>query len=357
MLHAVIMAGGSGTRFWPKSRAAVPKQLLSLVTDRALIVETAARLEGLVPPSRIRVITNAAYADAVRRLLPEVPAGNVVAEPCGRDTAPCIGLAAELLRREDQDAVMAVLAADHVVDPPDGFRRTLSRAAALLAQEPDLLVTFGVPPTRPATGYGYLEQGARGGEVDGAGWYRVGAFREKPDEATAREFVTAGTFRWNSGIFVFRADQILRRIARDLPELAAKLPAVADELLRDGAISEATFSALPKISIDYGIMEKDDRVAMIDTAFSWDDVGSFAALERVLPGDAAGNRVVGDACLVDARDNVVLSEGGHLVGVLGVEGLVVVHTPDATLVCRKEDAERVKAMVEAVKASGRSDRL
>lgn len=357
MLHAVIMAGGSGTRFWPKSRTAIPKQLLSLVTDRALIVETASRLEGLVPPARIWVITNAAYADRVRALLPDVPEDHVVAEPCGRDTAPCIGLAAELIRREDPDAVMAVLAADHVVSPSEGFRKTLSRAERLLSDQPDLLVTFGVPPVRAATGYGYLEQGEVGGEVLGARWYRVGAFREKPDEATAREFVAAGTFRWNSGIFVFRADQILARIARDLPELSRQIPGVADELGRDGAISETTFGALPKISIDYGIMEKDDRVAMIDTDFAWDDVGSFAALERVLPGDAHGNRVVGDATLVDARDNVVLSEEGHLVAVLGVEGMVVVHTQDATLVCRKEDAERVKEMVEALKSNGRVDRL
>lgn len=357
MLHAVIMAGGSGTRFWPRSRTSVPKQLLCLATDRPLIVETRARLEGLLDGERVLVITNAMYRDAVARMLPDVPAKNIVAEPCGRDTAPCIALAATLLLRRDENAVLAVLAADHVVAPVEGFQRTLSRAAGLIEEWPDRIVTFGVVPSRPATGYGYLEQGERGGEIDGAPWFEVRSFREKPDLKTAREFVESGRFRWNSGIFAFRADRILERIERFIPELSERIGSVADEFERTGAIREEAFAALPRISIDYGVMEKDDRVAMLDAEFSWDDVGSFAALDRVLAGDEHENRRVGDVCVLDASENIALSGDGHLVALLGVSGLVVVHTEDATLVCRKEDAERVKELVRRLEELGRTDVL
>lgn len=352
MLHAVIMAGGSGTRFWPMSRAARPKQLLSLVTDKALVVETVERLAGLVPPERVWVITNAAYADQIRALLPAVPAAHVVSEPCGRDTAPCIGLAATVVGREDPEAVLAVLPADHVVEPAEAFRAALARADGVVAASPSTLVTFGMTPTRPATGYGYIERGDARGEVGGAPWFRVARFCEKPDLATAQEFLAAGRFLWNGGIFVFRAAAMRDRIERFLPELASGLPAAADELLESGSISEATFGALPKISIDYGVFEKDDDVAVLEASFGWDDVGSFAALERVLKRDAAGNVGVGDRTLIDARENVVISGDDHHVAIVGVEGLVVVHTGDATLVCRKEDAERVKDVVARLSESG-----
>ncbi len=352
MLHAVIMAGGSGTRFWPLSRAARPKQLLSLVTEKALVVETVERLEGLVPPERVWIVTNAAYADRIRALLPDVPPSHVVAEPCGRDTAACIGLASTVIGREDEDAVLAILSADHVIAPAAAFREALGKGAAVVEESPSTLVTFGMAPTRPATGYGYIERGAARGEVGGVPWYRVERFCEKPDLETAKEFLAAGRFLWNGGIFVFRAAAMRERIGRFLPELAAGLPGVADELLGDGAISAETFGALPKISIDFGVVEKDDDVAVIEAPFSWDDVGSFAALERVLPKDEAGNVGFGDRTLLDASGNVVIAGDGHHVAVVGVEGLVVVQTADATLVCRKEDAQRVKEVVDRLKGSG-----
>jgi mannose-1-phosphate guanylyltransferase len=350
MLHAVVMAGGSGTRFWPMSRTSRPKQMLALVTKRPLLVETVSRLEGLIPREQVMVVTNAAYAAAASDLLPGVPPARIVAEPCGRDTAACIGLAATLLLRDDPNAVLAVLAADHVVSPEAGFRRTLARAAAIVEERREALVTFGIPPTRPATGYGYLERGDVLGEIDGARYFGVAAFREKPDAATAERFVAAGNFLWNAGIFVFRADTMLARIAELLPELAARLPAVADEAAAAGGITMASYAALPKISIDYGVMEKAKDVAVLEAEFRWDDVGSFAALERVLDPGADGNCGFGPREALDARGNVVVTRDDHFVGLIGVDDLVVVHTPDATLVCRKADAERVKELVARIAA-------
>ncbi len=357
MLHAVVMAGGSGTRFWPMSRSARPKQLLSLVTERPLLEETVARLEGLVPGERVHVVTNAAYADRTREMLSGVPPRQVIAEPCGRDTAACIALASALIARKDEDAVLAVLPADHVVSPAEAFRAALAQAAAILDRSRDTLVTFGITPSRPATGYGYIERGEARGDAQGATWYRVDSFREKPDEETAKRFLADGRFLWNAGIFVFRATSMLDRISRYLPNLAAALPAVVEELESTGAISTERYASLEKISIDYGVFEKDDDVAVLEATFGWDDVGSFAALERVLEKDAHRNCGVGPRITTGARDNVVVTSDDHHVALLGVEGLVVVHTPDATLVCRKEDAENVKALVTRLQEEGREGLL
>jgi mannose-1-phosphate guanylyltransferase len=357
MDHAVIMAGGSGTRFWPKSRARMPKQLLSLVTGQPLLVDTVERLDGLFARERVRVITNAAYAEASRALLHGVLPRHVVAEPCGRDTAACIALASALIDRDDPDAIVCVLPADHVVSPAADFKAALARAIDVVRTRPSALLTFGVKPTRAATGYGYIERGETLGSSAGSPFFRVASFREKPDAATAQRFVDSGLFSWNAGVFVFRARTMLRAIERHLPELASAIPAVADEWVRTGAIATERYAALRKISIDYGVFEKESDVVVMEATFRWDDVGSFAALARVLAHDAAGNAVVGPATVVDAKDNVVLTEPGHHVALLGVEGLVVVHTADATLVCRTEDAERVKEMVARLERDGQRDLL
>ncbi|MFH0945374.1 MAG: mannose-1-phosphate guanylyltransferase [Planctomycetota bacterium] len=354
MLHAVIMAGGSGTRFWPLSRASRPKQLLALVTRRTMIEETVERLEGLVPGERIHVVTNAAYAQKIRELLHEIPASQVVAEPCGRDTAACIGLAASLIERIDPDGVMAVLPADHVVHPGESFREALSRAVRIVEVRRDSLLTFGVVPSRAATGYGYIE---RGEELDldgGEPFFQVASFREKPEAALAESFVQSGRFFWNAGIFVFRARAILDRIELQLPELAARLPEVTSACAETGDIPEALYAALPAISIDYGVFEKDRDVVVLPAAFAWDDVGSFAALERVMAADSQGNHALGGVTALDATGNIVVSPVEHRVALIGVSGLVIVHTKDATLVCRKEDAERVKGLVQELGSQGLS---
>ncbi len=360
MLHAVVMAGGSGTRFWPLSRERRPKQLLALGGGRPMIVETVERLIGLVPAARVRVITNAAYADVVRAALPGVPARSVVPEPVGRDTAACIGLASALVVMEDADATIAVLPADHVVSPAAEFRAAIAAAARAVESRPDALVTFGVKPTTPATGFGYIERGAAveqdgaADESDGHVLHRVARFREKPDLATAREFVASGRHLWNAGIFVFSARAMLARIEKHLPALGAALPALANAYRANGTIDAAAYGRLPKISIDYGVLEKDANVLVMEATFAWDDVGSLAALARVVPRDADANHVVGTATTLDASGNIVVAGANHEIALIGVKDLIVVHTDDATLVCRREDAERVKELVAKLKAAGKT---
>ena len=357
MLHGVIMAGGSGTRFWPVSRARRPKQLLALVTERSLLEETILRLDGLVPQARIHILTNASYADQIRKLIPGVPSNQVVAEPCGRDTAACIGLAAALIVRSDPEAVLATLPADHVVRPKEAFQAALRCASQAIEAEPGALLTFGIPPTRPATGYGYIERGQELGRADGQAFFRVDSFREKPDAATAERFLEQGQFLWNAGIFVFRARAMLDSIERHLPELSRRLPGVLEALDQTGEIPLSLYSDLPKISVDYGVLERERDVVVMTAQFDWDDVGSFAALERVVKGDAAGNRALGRLAALEAEENLVIASADHLVALIGVKDLVVVHTADATLVCHKQAAERVKDLVALLRTEQQDDVL
>jgi len=347
MLHAVIMAGGSGTRFWPASRRSYPKQLLSIGTHRPLVEETVDRISELIPPERTLIVTNAAYAGMTSELLSEVPARNVIGEPIGRDTAPCIGLAALILRSRDPDAIMAVMPADHVITPREVFCHSLNAAADFLKERKEALITFGIEPRFPATGYGYIKGGQElsSGKVS---FLSVAAFKEKPDLSTARGFLEEGGYLWNAGIFLWRADTILNNMARFLPGLYRDLMQLEETIGTEKFVEELAriYPGLEKVSIDYGIMEKAAEhccVASVD--YAWDDVGSWMALGRLIDADESHNSVHGPCVQIDARDNIVSARGG-MVGLINVEGLVVVHTPDATLVCKKEDAERVKQLVD-----------
>jgi mannose-1-phosphate guanylyltransferase len=347
MLHAVIMAGGSGTRFWPASRSAYPKQLLSIGTKRPLVEETLDRISDLIPPERVLIVTNAAYARMTAELLSELPGRNVIGEPVGRDTAACIGLAAVVCRERDPDAVMAVMPSDHIITPSSAFCSSLEAAQALLTERPETLVTFGIAPTFPSTGYGYIQRGAALGEHGKVPFFEVDSFREKPDLETAESFLEDGGYYWNAGIFIWRADTILDCIADFLPELHEGLKAVVPHVDRgtfDKAVEEL-YPELQKISIDYGVMEKAKSRAVAQVRYDWDDVGSWRALERLLSPDEQGNFAQGEVRALDAKGNIVSSRGG-MVGLVGVEDLIVVHTPDATLVCRKADAEAVKKLVD-----------
>lgn len=349
MLYAVIMAGGSGTRFWPASRSSFPKQLLSIGTKRPLVEETLDRISGLVPPEQVLIVTNEGYAGMTRELLSELPAENVIGEPTGRDTAACIGLAALILKHRDPDAVMAVMPSDHVISPPEGFCFSLEGATILLEEKPDSLITFGIKPNFPATGYGYIKRGAGIREVKGLHFYTVEAFEEKPDLARAKEFLRKGGYYWNAGIFIWRADTILKMIDRFLPKLHQGLEKIGVYLDTPG-FDEALariYPDLQKISIDFGVMEKAESRIVAEVNYTWDDVGSWNALDRFLEPDELGNCCEGESICLESRNNIVSSRGG-MVGLIGVEGLVVVHTPDATLVCRKEDAEMVKRLVESL---------
>ncbi len=338
-LHAVILAGGSGTRFWPLSRAAKPKQFLALATDHPLIEETFRRVLPLCPASRSWVVCGPGHEAAVRAALPEV---GVIVEPVARNTAPAIGLAAVRVLREDPDATICILPSDHHIARPDAFRDAISLAANA-CQGGDLL-TIGIQPTRPETGYGYLRRGA----ARGNGAFQVEAFVEKPDPATAARYISDSAYSWNAGIFVFRADAILNALKRHLP-------AVYEALVSDG-----DFAKLPSISIDYGVMEPEShtgRISMVPGDFGWSDVGSFAALPEVRALDSRGNTASGDALLIDCDDSVVLAEGGRVVAAVGVSGLCIIDAGDAILVVPRERAQDVRAVVDALKAKGRTDKL
>ena len=349
-LYAVIMAGGSGTRFWPASRAGRPKQFLPISGERPMIVETYRRMEGLVPPERVLVVTAASQAELVRRALPELPPENVLSEPEARNTAPCVALAAFEVARRDPDAVQAVLAADHVIEPADSFRATLA-AAADEAARADCLITFGVKPAFPATGYGYVETGAELEPSNGIPVHAVARFVEKPDRARAEEFVASGRFFWNSGIFVWSTSSILAAVERFMPEAWEGLRSV-----QAGADLAAVYAGLPAQPIDVAVMERADNVRMLPIDYTWNDVGSWAALAELTPADEEGNHpVLSDGARLVAEDAsgcLAYAEGGRVIALVGVRDLVVVQAGDATLVCPRDRAQDVKRIVERLKRDG-----
>jgi mannose-1-phosphate guanylyltransferase len=357
MLHAVIMSGGSGTRFWPLSRRHRPKQLLALAAERPILRLTYERVAALVPPERIWVVTTADTADASREMLPELPADNILAEPEGRDTAACAGYAAINLLRSDPEAVCAVLPADHVIGDEERFRRALSAADELVSSEGGLL-TFGVRPTRPETGYGYLELGERHREIDGWQVHRLQGFVEKPDPPTAQGYLEAGGYMWNSGMFVWRAEEYLGEVRRQLPELASSLDRLAESLggpAAPSALSEI-YPTLAKTSVDFGVMEGAEKCWTIPVDFPWSDVGAWPALVELLPSDEDGNAALGRSVSLGSGGNLLVSDG-PLVAVAGVRDLVVVATRDAVLVVPAAEAQRVKELVAELEARGWDDVL
>ena len=341
-VHLVILAGGSGTRFWPLSRARRPKQFLALGGDQALITETYLRVRPLSGPERAWVVCGRDHEAQVRSSLPELPAAHVLVEPAPRNTAPAIALAAVRALAEDPDAVLIILPSDHHIGDPESFRTALGAAAR--TAELGGLVTIGIRPTRAETGYGYLRRGA----AREGGTFAVDAFVEKPDAQTAARYLADPAYAWNAGIFAFRAQAYLAALRRHLPAAAT-------------AVLEGRFQASPAISIDYGVMEPESRaggrIDMVPGDFGWSDVGSFASLSEVRPLDARGNAISGDALAVECDDCVLLSEGKRLVAAVGLRGVCVVDAGDIVLVVPRERAQEVRAAVEALKAAGRVDKL
>jgi mannose-1-phosphate guanylyltransferase len=342
----VLMAGGSGTRFWPLSRRTRPKQMLPIAGESPMIRETLDRLGGTVPPERILVVTGADQSDGITEVLPEIPKENLLLEPAPRNTAPCLGLAAVTAIRRDPDAVLLCLPADHVIRPAEAFRNACGLATKR-AEQAGTLLTFGIRPTRPATGYGYI----LAGEETVPGVHAIQEFVEKPDATAAKEYIRHGGYRWNSGMFAWRADAFLAEIARHLPVLSKGL----DEIRKDPERLNGVFPSLPSISVDYGVMERTERAEVVDAAFAWDDVGSFEALSRLIPADKAGNHIKGEAVVVDGTDLVVVSDGARTIGALGVSDLVIVATDDVVLVCPRDRAEDVKLLVSKLAGAGRED--
>ena len=340
-LWAVILAGGVGSRFWPLSTPRRPKQLLALVTDTPLLVDSVRRLKPLVAPQRIVILASASIAADVADLLPEIPASNIIAEPRAAGTAPALAWAAlEIQRRDNSNAVMICVHADWAIGDEDGFRRVLSHAADTAGRE-GTLVTVGVVPTRPDPGFGYIQLADA---VDGA--YRVARFVEKPDASTAGQMMRDG-YLWNSGIFVWRVSDFLSELRAHTPEVAPAL---------DGNRSiESFFDAVSPVSVDQGLLERSARVLVIPGDFRWDDVGTWAALRRVRSRDARGNALAGDVNAVQSNGNVVHAEGNRVV-LYGVSDLVVVSREGLTLVTTVERASDLKALLNSLPAAVREQR-
>ncbi len=354
MLHAMIMAGGGGTRFWPRSRQRRPKQFLNLVGDRSLLQQALDRVEALVAPERSWVITADRYRAETAAQLPALPADNIVGEPCGRDTAPCIGLGAALVAARDPDAVLLVTPADHVIEPVQTFREAARVAVRLVEEQPTALVTFGIPPTYPATGYGYIQRGAAVATRQGISVFRVRGFREKPAADLAEQFVVSGEYFWNSGIFAWKAATVLDALKKQRPLLhdAVRRVAAAWDGPDRAAVLRHEYEAMERISIDYAVMEHAPEVLVVQAPFRWDDVGSWLALERMHPQDADGNTLLGGHCGLKTKNCVVVADAGHLVATVGVENLLIVQDGDVTLVADRREEGTVKQLVDRLGKQG-----
>ena len=357
MLHTVVMAGGSGTRFWPASRKAHPKQFLTLSGDQSLIQQTVTRCDPLVPRGqRTWVVTGAEHAVTTARQLSDIPARHILIEPCARNTAPCVGLAAACLLAEDPDAVMLVTPADHVIAPDTNFTVAVQQAVSIIENHPGQLCTFGVTPDRPATSYGYIEPGSPLAGSEQA--FSIRQFREKPDLETAHRFLSDG-FLWNSGIFVWRADTILACLQEFEQEISAHLEPIRESWnTPDFDLTlEKEFPEMPSISIDCAVLERSSAVCVIPAPFQWDDVGSWSALPRLNTSDAVGNTVRGNHCGIDTTDCTVYSSPDHLVATIGLDNCLVVQTPRATLVAKLNDDNQVRNLLQRIEDQGLSEYL
>jgi mannose-1-phosphate guanylyltransferase len=352
-LVVVIMAGGAGTRFWPLSTDQRPKQFLNLFGDRTLLQKSFDRISNLVPAERVLVLTNAAFVSMIKNQLPEIPAENIIGEPMRRDTAAAVGLGAELCRKRFGNPVIVTLTADHLIEPVSLFQKTLLSAARRAAND-NALYTFGIEPTFPATGYGYLERGSRVLDDDGIEHFQLLRFKEKPELETAREYLKSGRFYWNSGMFVWTADTILKELEMHLPDHAKALSRAAafDKTPEWNDALWASFESIPRVSIDFGVMEKAQKVCCVASGFSWDDVGGWLALKSYLPKDEAGNCFRGKAITLDATDNVLFCEDPEeTVMLIGVKDLVVVRAGAGLLIVQKNRTEDIKKLVEAMKGN------
>jgi mannose-1-phosphate guanylyltransferase len=354
-VHVVMLAGGSGTRFWPWSRHTRPKQLLALVGQQSLLRQCAERFRGCIPAEHFWAVTTAELLPQVREHLNDlVPQSQLIGEPMGRDTAPCIGLAAALIAQRNPEAVMIAAPADHLIEPVGAFHRSIQAAVTLTQEFPDALITLGIVPNRPATGYGYIRRGEWIGERQGVAVYRVAEFREKPDLQTAEQYLASGEFYWNSGIFVWRVQTILRELARQQPRIENAVRRLAENWhspQRD-ALLRQEYAALPKISIDYAVMEGCRTALVLAAPFRWDDLGSWSALERLHPQDADYNTILARHVGLKTRRCIIVGDSNRLIATLGVEDLLIVQSDDAVLVAQKQQENDIRQLVELLRDTG-----
>ena len=350
--YAVIMAGGRGERFWPLSTAKRPKQLLSLIGERELLGQAVDRLEGLVPPERIFIVTNADLVDATRKVAHQLPAENIVGEPCGRNTAPAVALGAALVKARDPDGVFAILTADHIMDDLDVYRQTLREAFELASRE-DVFITIGITTKGPNTGFGYIERGAlkEQGEV---AFYHSKRFVEKPSLELAEQYHLDENFYWNAGMFIWSVKALQAGLVAHQPSLATLIDLIAPTVGTEQfcEVLGREYQKMEKLPIDVALMEKVNNVVVADGTFIWHDVGSWDALPDHVAQDADDNSCLGDVQLIDCEGNIVFSKGGHLTAMIGVQDLIVVQSEGVTLVCPRDRAQDIKKMVTQVKESG-----
>ncbi|MBN2000731.1 mannose-1-phosphate guanylyltransferase [candidate division KSB1 bacterium] len=352
--YALIMAGGIGSRFWPKSRQRMPKQFLNLVDRQSMIQSVSERIQSMIPKEKIFVVSTREHVEILQKQLSWLLPSQIIYEPYGKNTAPCIGLSAIVLSKRDPDAIMIVLPADHLITETKLFQKTLQQGLKLIEQNPDVLVTIGITPTFAATGYGYIQKGEKQRESI----YRVKKFIEKPKLDKATKIWRSGDFLWNSGIFIWRAGTILDRIHKYMPDLFFSLqeivPAIGSKDMDQ--VLKRVYKNIKSESIDYGIMEKSENVLVIEGSFGWNDVGSWEEVYKVLKKDSAGNVSRGKAILKDVKNSYIESSD-RVVAVVGLENIIVVDTPDALLICAREKSQDVKWIVEKLKKSDRKKHL
>jgi len=352
------MAGGHGTRFWPASRRLTPKQLLPIVGENSMLSQTIERFEGLVEPSEILVATNREQVSAVRACARAVPKENIIAEPALRDTAPCIGLAALVISKKDPDAVMLVAPSDHVIYPAASFQKTVTAAAALASRDNAIFV-FGVRPGGPSTAYGYIRRGNRVNEHHEPKIFEVAEFTEKPELERAQMFLESGEYYWNSGLYLFRTDVVLKEIHAQAPAIGEGLDCIAGALgtSDEQAVIDDVYPNLEKISIDYAVTEKAENVKVAEVDYFWNDIGSWTSLRDIEGLQRDGNVVQANHVGIDTENCIVWGPKNHLIGTVGVSDLVIIQTDDATLVCAAERAQDVKALVEKLQETGKDSLL
>jgi mannose-1-phosphate guanylyltransferase len=351
-MYALVMAGGSGTRLWPRSRQHKPKQFLDLVGSQTMLQATVNRIAPLIPRERVFVVTSAEYGPLIREQIPDLPRENMLIEPAARGTAACIGLGAVHLRRLDPDGVMVALPADHLIYNEHAFRRALEGAGRVAGE--DYLVTLGIAPDRPETGYGYIQRGLLlRDDGDGPPVYQVEKFTEKPDEITARRFVESGEYYWNGGIFVWKFSAILKELHLYLPGLYERLMAIEAAIgsADEREVLMANYLQINPETVDFGVMERARRVAVVPVDMGWSDVGSWATIHSLLPADADGNVVSGEHIGLDTTGSFICGSR-RLIATIGVSHLIVVDTEDALLICPRERAQEVKDIVERLKREG-----
>ena len=351
-LYAVIMAGGVGSRFWPRSKERKPKQLIRIFGDNTMIQDTVKRMEGLIEPKNIFVITNKVQKSRVIEQLPQLPEENIVDEPFGKNTAACIGLASILIKAKNNEAVIVTLPSDHLIKDDEEFRKCLKNAADF-AYNSKGLVTIGITPNRPETGYGYIQFDEK--EVSN-NVYKVLTFAEKPNLETARRFIESGDFLWNAGIFIWRVDTILEEIKNFLPDLHEGLLEIESAIGTTDFEKQlvSVYGQLKSVSIDYGVMEKAQNVFLTKADFYWNDVGSWEAVYEVAEKDEEGNALVGDVYTEKTFGSYVFSPK-KFVATIGVENLIIIDTHEALLVCNRDNAQEVRQIVEYLKMNKRSE--